>query len=457
MGQTKQGVALSSVFASFFLTAGKLIVGILTGSIGILSEAAHSALDWGAALITYFAVRVSDRPADDVHHYGHGKIESFSAFVETLLLFATSIWIVYEAIKRLLSHDAEIEVTWYAFVIVIISIIVDYSRSRALKKVAQETKSQALEADALHFSSDIYSSCVVLVGLIFVKFGINGADAIAAIGVSLFVVHAGWQLGKRTVDVLMDTAPKGINQKLETIIKNVSGVSQIDRLRVRPAGVTMFIDLVISVNRNLSLEQTHALTTSVEEKIHEEMAEADVIVHVRPMAPADERAADRVYTIVSNHDLSAHNVDVHEVDTKKSITLDLEVHEQITFEQAHKKADMIEQAIKKEFGLETEVVIHLDPIGPSVDLGEEVSQKKKEILMRAIKEIGRHIDDIEDIHDINIHHVGGQLNVSCHCLCKKGISLSRAHSISHQLKQEITDRIPGIGKVVVHAEPHKSA
>jgi len=189
----KKSVALSSVFASLLLTITKFVVGILTGSIGIISEAAHSALDLAAAIMTYFAVKIGDKPADESHPYGHGKVESVSALGETGLLFITSIWIVYEAVHRLFLKNVEIDVTWYAFAVIILSIVVDYSRSRALKKVADKTQSQALEADALHFSSDIWSSAVVLIGLIFVSFGIKGADAIAAMGVAVFVIIAGYR------------------------------------------------------------------------------------------------------------------------------------------------------------------------------------------------------------------------------------------------------------------------
>ncbi len=210
----KQSVALSSVFASVALTLLKLVVGLTTGSMGILSEAAHSFLDFGAALLTFLSVRVSDKEADEKHHFGHQKVESVSALIETGLLFLTSAWIIYEAVKRLAGGKVEIEVTWYAYAVMIISIIVDFSRSRALKRIAKETKSQALEADALHFSSDILSSLTVIAGLIFVSLGIAKADAIAAIGVALFVLHAGYRLGRRTIDVLVDATPPGLSEKL---------------------------------------------------------------------------------------------------------------------------------------------------------------------------------------------------------------------------------------------------
>lgn len=278
----KQSVALSSVFASLALTVLKLVVGLATGSVGILSEAAHSLLDLGAALLTFFAVRVGEKEADESHHYGHEKVESVSALIETGLLFLTSAWIIYEAVKRLMSGQVEIEVTWYAFAVMIFSIIVDYSRSRALNKVAKETKSQALEADALHFSSDILSSFAVIVGLAAVLLGIKGADSIAALVVAMFVIHAGYVLGKRTIEVLVDAVPAGLPEKIKNLVKKVDGVMSIKRIRVRPAGITIFIDITITVGSNLSIGKAHEISDKVEDKIRLSFPEADITVHIEP-------------------------------------------------------------------------------------------------------------------------------------------------------------------------------
>lgn len=278
----KQSVALSSVFASLALTVLKLIVGLATGSMGILSEAAHSLLDLGAALLTFFAVKVGDKEADEHHHYGHQKVESVSALVETGLLFLTSAWIIYEAIKRLSTGETEVEVTWYAFAVMIFSIIIDYSRSRALKKVAKETKSQALEADALHFSSDILSSLTVIAGLIFVALGVAKADAIAAIGVSFFVLHAGYVLGRRTVDTLVDTTPDGSSKKINYIARQVTGVISVRRIRARAVGNATFIDMTITVSKDLTVEKAHAICDEIENKIKASIPHADITIHSEP-------------------------------------------------------------------------------------------------------------------------------------------------------------------------------
>ena len=250
----KQRVVVLSIFASLGLTITKFAAGLATGSLGILSEAIHSLIDLGATIVTWFAVRWSDQPPDEEHHYGHAKVESVAALVETGLLFLTTGWIVYEAVKRLMGGQQHIDVTWWAVLVIGGSILVDFSRARALSRVARETSSEALEADALHFSSDMWSSAVVLLGLAAVWLGFPMADAAAAIVVSFFVGLAGWRLGKRTLATLLDTAPVGATAELRSLIENASGVLHLSSLRLRPAGPTLFTSAVVEVPRTMPVD-----------------------------------------------------------------------------------------------------------------------------------------------------------------------------------------------------------
>src|SRR5271165_1239218 len=237
MQREKKHVALNSIFAAIAITALKVVVGITSGSLGILSEAAHSALDLVAAAVTYFSVRVSDKPADAEHQYGHGKVESFSAFVETGLLLVTCLWIVYEAGKRLFFHFVEIEPTVWAFLVMGISIVIDIWRSRRLGRIARRYDSQALQADALHFSTDVWSSTVVILGLVCVLLGrkfsipwLMKADPIAALVVACIVVYVSSQLGRQTLDALLDAAPKGVRSQIIEEVYRVDGVLAVDRV-----------------------------------------------------------------------------------------------------------------------------------------------------------------------------------------------------------------------------------
>ncbi len=278
----KKKVALTSVFAAIIITGGKLIIGLLTGSIGILSEALHSGLDFVAAAITYLTVRISDKPADENHQYGHGKYENLSAFIQTLLLFITCFWIIYEATHRLITGETEIKISVWSYIVVVGSIIIDYSRSRALSRVAKKYNSQALEADALHFSTDIWSSLVVLLGLICAQFGYFLADSIAALIVATIVIFVAYRLGKRSINVLLDRTSHETTEKINTVIKEIPEVLSFHNLKIRTSGAYTFVEVNIHVEPNLTIEQAHEISSKVEETICASVDKCEVHVHEEP-------------------------------------------------------------------------------------------------------------------------------------------------------------------------------
>ena len=282
MVKEKKDVALISIFASVFLTGSKLIIGIFTGSLGILSEALHSALDLLASLITYFSVSVSDKPADKQHNFGHGKVENFSAFLETILLLVTCGWIIYEAIIRLVSGNTHIGVNIWSYIVIISSIIIDINRSRILAKVAKKYNSQALEADAIHFSTDIWSSVVVLFGLLCANFGFYFADSLAALGVACIVLLVCFKIGKRSVDVLLDKAPKDTICKIELILASFPQVESFHDLKVRTAGADTFVMLVVILESEIMLTKAHEICDNVEVEICNVIDRCDVFVHAEP-------------------------------------------------------------------------------------------------------------------------------------------------------------------------------
>ncbi len=286
----KRVAALTSVAAAVVLTAFKIVVGLSTGSLGILAEAAHSALDLVAAVITYFAIRISVRPADRDHLYGHGKVENLSALFETVLLLVTCVWIINEAIQRLFFRTVAIEATVWSFIVMIISIVIDYSRSRVLFRAAKKHNSQALEADALHFSTDIWSSSVVILGLVCVKiaelnpniFFLEKADALAALIVAIIVIYVSVRLGIRTVQALIDAAPRGLYNEIKKTCEDLPGVFDCHNIRFRYSGPQVFIDVHILTDGNQSLASAHDLTEEIEKAIEELIPNADVTVHPEP-------------------------------------------------------------------------------------------------------------------------------------------------------------------------------
>jgi cation diffusion facilitator family transporter len=286
----KRSAAMTSVIAAVGLTGFKIIVGLTTGSLGILAEAAHSGLDLMAAVMTFLAVRISGRPADRNHPYGHGKVENLSALFETLLLLVTCFWIIYEATHRLLYHSADLEVNYWSFTVMITSIVVDVSRSRMLYRAAKKYNSQALEADALHFSTDIWSSGVVILGLFCVKLSewvpgltfLRQADSVAAIMVGLIVVYVSIKLGVRTIQALLDVAPSGIEKKIISAVEILPGVVDCHNVRVRYSGPQPFVDVHVLVDGNQTLKEAHNLTEEIERVIQQLMPNADVTVHPEP-------------------------------------------------------------------------------------------------------------------------------------------------------------------------------
>ncbi len=292
--RVKQAAALSSLVAAIGLTTFKLIVGLLTNSLGILAEAAHSALDLAAALMTFFAVRVSDKPADREHPFGHGKVENLSALFETLLLLVTSAWIINEATQRLLFKKVEVEVSIWSFVVMGASIAIDYNRSHILYRTAHAYNSQALEADALHFSTDIWSSSVVILGLIGVTLSkvmpglawVGEADAVAAMIVALIVVYVSARLGQRTIQALLDAAPPGMTEQIVARVERMKGVHDCHAVRIRSSGARWFVDLHVTMDGTRSLRDTHALTEKIEKRVQELLPDSDVTVHVEPLEMA---------------------------------------------------------------------------------------------------------------------------------------------------------------------------
>jgi cation diffusion facilitator family transporter len=286
----KKSAALSSVIAAIGLTGFKVVVGITTGSLGILAEAVHSGLDLMAAVMTFLAVRISGKPADRTHRYGHGKVENLSALFETMLLLLTCFWILYEAGHRLLYHAAHLRVTFWSFAVMITSIIVDVSRSRILYRTARKYNSQALEADALHFSTDIWSSGVVIVGLLCVKISewvpsvafLRNADSVAAIMVGLIVVYISIKLGIRTIQALLDVAPSGIENKIIAAVECLPGVADCHNVRFRYSGPQLFVDIHILVDGNQTLKEAHDLTEEIEYTIQQLLPNVDVTIHPEP-------------------------------------------------------------------------------------------------------------------------------------------------------------------------------
>jgi cation diffusion facilitator family transporter len=437
------------------MTVAKGIVGVLSGSLAILSEAGHSLIDFVATIITYVAVRVSGKPADEEHHYGHGKVESVAALVATALLFVLSAFVFWEAGSRLLGHGAPhaVEATIWAFVVIGASIVVDFFRARLLYRVANETSSQALEADALHFGSDMWSSLAVLVGLGGVAAGFQWADSAAAIVVAVFICIAGWRLGRRTIDTLTDTAPAGAAEEITAIARKVRGVVAVDRVRVRPAGANLFTEITVGVSRTLPLDRVSAVEKEIARAVRAAMPEAEVTVITAPRALDDESVMERVMVIARNRALAVHHVTVHHLRDKLAVSLDLEVDGTLPLGKAHEIADGLEQAIAEEFSGEVEVETHIEPLQADGASGRDAPDAQRAEIAAALKGLLTSDGAIRDVHDVRVRETPRGLVVNFHCRADPALSVEEVHRAVDGLERRLREERRDVQRAIGHAEP----
>jgi cation diffusion facilitator family transporter len=455
MQNAKQKVALTSIAASDGLTLAKGVVGVSTGSLAILSEAAHSLIDLAATLMTYFAVRVSDKPADAEHHYGHGKVESVSALAETALLFLLSGVVIWEALGRLLGEPHPVAATPWSFVVIVGSIVVDFFRARVLYRVAGETASEALEADALHFGSDMWSSIAVLIGLGAVWLGYGFADSAAAAVVAVFICIAGWRLGRRTIETLTDTAPAGAAAIITAIAARVPGVVAIERLRVRQAGGVQFVDLIVAVSRTLALDRVAALKGRIEAAVRARYPKAELSVTTEPRALDGETVLERVMVIARNRSLAVHHVTVHAIGAKLSVSLDLEVDGALALGVAHDIASELEDAVREEIGPDVEVETHIEPLQPHDQPGIDATPERVAEVRDALDAIAARCAPVGEVHDVRVRRSDGAEIVNFHCRVDPLLTVAETHERVDDVERALRERFPAIKRVIGHAEPRR--
>ena len=495
----KRTVALISVVASAGLAATKLVIGYSTNSLGILSEAMHSGLDLIAVLMTIYAVTIVIRPPDLSFTYGYGKIESLSSLIQIILLFAVAGWIFYEGLDRIMFKHTQPEITIFSFTIMIISIVVDLWRSKVLYRTARRYGSQALEADALHFKADMFSSSIVIIGLIFVLFfNIPNADAFAALIIATVIIYTSLGLGRRTIDVLLDKAPKGMNHLLLETVSGLEGVSKAHDIRIRNMGSTMSVDLHIEVPRTSTHDRAHKIATNVENRIREVMPNCDVLVHVDAIETSTETLTDKIRLIAAEtegiknvhsiylskivwpplkkksgrNDISSEtkrqeldmsdSLTNHELVTNKSsldlhLYLDVQVNRNLDLKTAHDITESFEQRIKLEIPQVKDITTHIE-IESAEDTGViGVEKKVSGSYMDKIRNLSMQIEGVIDCKDIGIVELNNEQHITLTIIImdKKGkdvISIEEAHKISTDVQENIIKQT-GASRVVVHSEP----
>ena len=458
----KRAATLWSLFAALFLVSAKFAVAITTGSLAILSEAFHSLLDSFATILTFLAVRVSAKPADKMHHYGHGKAESLSAFVESALLSAVTIWMIWEALRRIFgAKNYMIEPNIWAFSVIGLSIAIDSYRSRVLYRVARKYKSQAIEADALNFASDLVTSCIALLSLTLIKIsdlaglgeGWHKVDPIAAIIVASIILVNALRLGKRAIDSLMDRAPLYLIEAIIGAVRSIEGVLGIERIRARESGGRTFVDIWIEVDRNLPFEKAHEIEDRVVETICSIIPNADVVIRAEPFVKTSEHLSDRIYALSAREGIRIHHLYLIRSGDRYSVTIDAEIGKDINLAEAHELITDFEGKLVADIPEISEINTRLEARMETVMEGEEITSGYDDIR----EEIGKIMEEKRlKCHEISARVGEAGIFLSLHCTANGEIPLSEADKIAESIEREIRSRIRGVAHVVVHMEPEGS-
>lgn len=454
----KRRTAAISVLAASLMVALKLWAGIASDSIGMLSEAVHSGLDLMASILILASVTISDRPADEDHAYGHGKMENLAAFTETLLMVASVLWILWEAAERIFGHAQPLRLSIWPFAVLLLSMGVDFLRSRALGRVARETQSQALEADALHFSMDIWSSLAVIAGLLasfaaqrwnlhWLRFG----DPLAAIAVSIIIFKVCWKLARQTADILTDAAPIGTRRRVADSVRRLPNILGIERVRVRLSGNHYFADLTVGMPRNLSFQRTEQIKEQVADAVHRVLPDADVVVNVVPRASRSESIFDRVRAVAARHDLSVHDLSVQHYDAKLHLEQHLELPESLSLREAHALVTTIESETRADVPELDTILTHIESERGTIEV--EAKRSHDTALEERLRRVTREFPDILDVHDIVISYSHDRMQISCHCTLPDELSMLQVHKLITRLEDRVKSEIPQVGRVFIHPEP----
>jgi len=448
----KARVAAISIFASAGMAAAKFTVGIAIGSLALISEALHSSVDVVATVITWAVVRVSDRPADEEHHYGHGKLESVSALFVIAMLYVLAGGILVESWSRLREGAPPPAISVIPFIVLLIDIAVNFWRARALHRTARDTKSQALAADALHFASDVLGSIAVIIGLALSGLGYAWGDSAAAIAVAVMIALLGLRLARSTVETLVDRAPDGVSEKADAAIRAVPGVVDIERLRVRMVGSTHFIDAIVLVPRTFPIDRVDEIKRKAQEAVASALGDADLTFTAIPVARDNESVRERIMVIARNSGLAVHHVTVHDLGGKLTVSIDLEVDGDMALTAAHDIAHELERNIREEFGEDVEVDTHIEPLEPELPHGADAAPDRVEVIKAALS---RFAGDgaIHDIHNVRVRDTEAGEIVNFHCRAAPSMSVIKVHENVDEIERALRRAFPTVKRVISHAEP----
>ena len=468
MTAAKRHVALQSMLAAAVMTALKIAAGLMSGSLGVLSDGAHSGLDLIGAGLTFFSVRVSDKPADADHTYGHAKFETLSAFSEAGLMAISCAWIIWEATRRIFLHEVVMHHSLWPVAVLVLSVAVDWWRSRELRAVARKYNSTALAADAFHFASDIWSTLAVLLGLALTWTGsqyhvgwLSYADPVAAMLVSLMILRLTWKLTRETTDVLLDATPTELRDSILREVGAVEGVLAIEQARVRRAGSATFADLTLALPRSFTFEHTNELVRSTTEAVQRVAPDADVVVHTVPRQSSTESIFDRVRAVAARNNVSVHELSVQSIEGKLRVEQHVELNEGMTLAAAHNFVTAMENEILREVPELNNVLTHIESEPGTIErqkalAGQAINgrhETEAERIERHLRAVAVGFPEIVDVHEILVGRTGEHIQLSCHCTLPDALTMQRVHEVITGLEDRLKLECPEVYKVLIHPEP----
>ncbi len=455
----KRRVARNSMVAAAAMTILKLAAGLLSGSLGVLSDAAHSALDLVGVALTFFSVQVSDKPADEDHTYGHGKVENLTAFCEAILMALSCAWIIYEALDRIVHHTTLLHHSIWPVLVLLTSIAVDYWRSHQLRAVAILTGSPALATDAFHFASDIWATLAVLCGLGASWLGaqysiawLQYADPFAAVIVSIMILRLTLRLGRETIAVLMDEVPAETRRRLVREVQQVEGVMAIEQARVRRAGAGYFADLTLALPRRFTFEHTGELVQAATDAVHRALPRADVVIHTVPREARAESVFDRVRAVAARNNVSVHDLSVQSHHGRLRVEQHVELDEKMTLRVAHGFVSALEAEILREAPEIDAVLTHIESEPATIEPPQVMVEEDRKIEL-AMRSAARLFSEIIDVHEIIVGRSAEHLNLSCHCTLPDDLPMSQVHLVITALEDRFKLECPEVQRVTIHPEP----
>ena len=455
----KQRVARHSMAAAAAMTILKVGAGLLSGSLGVLSDAAHSGLDLVGAALTYFSVHVSDKPADEDHTYGHGKIENLSAFSEAGLMALSCAWIMWEAVDRIFFHPVEVHHSLWPVLVLVTSVGVDIWRSRQLRAIAVRTGSPALATDAFHFASDIWATLAVLAGLCATWLGerfqiasLHYADPLAALLVSLMILRMTVRLGHEAVAALVDEIPAETRRRLVREVARVDGVLAVERARVRRAGAGYFADVTLALPRRFTFEHTNDLVEAATAAVQRALPGADVVIHTIPRETKAESIFDRVRAVAARNNVSVHELSIQTHHGRLQVELHVELEEHLTLREAHGFVTALEAQILRSVPEVDSVLTHIESEPATIEQPEEELVEDRR-LEQALRSAAALFPEIADVHAITVGRTGEHISVTCHCTLPDELPMNRVHEIITALEDRFKLECPAVYRVTIHPEP----